>query len=116
VFVGGVSPILQRVGSLMNLVTKAQILSDGMRITGGRKTSLLELNIATGEEVNAFEADTGCTAPEGIKGSARTIVLEQAGISSTTSSEKISVVRNVTQMTCSSKAQSSKETLFCRKI
>ncbi|KAK3815604.1 MAG: hypothetical protein JOS17DRAFT_795101 [Linnemannia elongata] len=69
---------LQRVGSLMNLVTKAQILSDGMRITGSRKTSLLELDIATGEEVNAFMAESGCTAPEGIKGSERTIVLEQA--------------------------------------
>lgn len=63
----------------MNLVTKAQILSDGMRITGSRKTSLLELDIATGEEINAFMAESGCTAPEGIKGSERTIVLEQAG-------------------------------------
>lgn len=63
----------------MNLVTKAQILSDGMRITGSRKTSLLELDIATGEEVNAFMAESGCTAPEGIKGSERTVVLEQAG-------------------------------------
>ncbi|KAF8941162.1 bifunctional endoribonuclease/protein kinase ire1 [Haplosporangium gracile] len=69
---------LQRVGSLMNLVTKAQILSDGMRITGSRKTSLLELDISTGEEVNAFMAESGCTAPEGIKGSERTVVLEQA--------------------------------------
>ncbi|KAF9127065.1 bifunctional endoribonuclease/protein kinase ire1 [Mortierella sp. 14UC] len=69
---------LQRAGLLMDLVTKAQILSDGKRITGGRKTSLLELDILTGEEVNAFEADTGCTAPEGIKGSEHTIVLEQA--------------------------------------
>ncbi|KAG0269792.1 bifunctional endoribonuclease/protein kinase ire1, partial [Linnemannia exigua] len=67
-----------RAGLLMDLVTKAQILSDGKRITGGRKTSLLELDIQTGKEVNAFEADTGCTAPEGIKGSEHTIVLEQA--------------------------------------
>lgn len=72
----------------MNLVTKAQILSDGMRITGGRKTSLLELDISTGKEINAFEAETKCTAPDGIKGSDRTIVLEQAGIFSTTSSEE----------------------------
>lgn len=84
----------------MNLVTKAQILSDGMRITGSRKTSLLELDIATGEEVNAFMAESGCTAPEGIKGSERTIVLEQAGKHLNPLEGGISIDCAVTQMTC----------------
>ncbi|KAG0261871.1 bifunctional endoribonuclease/protein kinase ire1 [Mortierella polycephala] len=70
---------LQHVESLVQLVSKSpQIRPDGKRITGGKKTGLLELEISTGEVVSTFEADTGCTGSEGIKGSGLTIVLGHA--------------------------------------
>ncbi|KAF9180561.1 bifunctional endoribonuclease/protein kinase ire1 [Haplosporangium sp. Z 11] len=70
---------LQRVGPLVQLVSNSpQIWPDGKRITGGKKTGLLELEISTGEVVSTFEADTGCTGPEGIKSSGLTIVLGHA--------------------------------------
>ncbi|KAG0328786.1 bifunctional endoribonuclease/protein kinase ire1 [Dissophora globulifera] len=70
---------LQPVGSLVHLVSNSpQIRPDGKRITGSKKTSLLELEIGTGQIVSTFEADTGCTGTEGIKGSEVTIVLGHA--------------------------------------
>jgi len=54
---------------------------DGKRITGGKTTRLIELELTTGVEVDAFESETGCTGPEGLKGSGSglTIILGQAG-------------------------------------
>ncbi|KAI1293416.1 bifunctional endoribonuclease/protein kinase ire1 [Mortierella claussenii] len=71
---------LQPVGSLVHLVSNSpQIRPDGKRITGGKKTSLLELEISTGRKVSEFEAEGGCTGPEAIKGSGvKTIVLGHA--------------------------------------
>lgn len=66
----------------MGLVSNSPHLRpDGKRITGGKTTRLVELELATGAEVDAFESDTGCTGPEGLKGSGagRTIILGQAG-------------------------------------
>jgi hypothetical protein len=50
-------------------------------ITGGKTTRLVELDLRTGGEVDAFESDTGCTGPEGLKGSGMglTAILGQAG-------------------------------------
>ncbi|KAF9907247.1 bifunctional endoribonuclease/protein kinase ire1 [Lobosporangium transversale] len=71
---------LQPVGSLVHLVSNSpQIRPDGKRITGGKKTSLIELEISTGQIVTKFEPEDVCTGPEGMKGSSiKTIVLGHA--------------------------------------
>ncbi|KAG0199934.1 bifunctional endoribonuclease/protein kinase ire1 [Mortierella sp. GBA30] len=70
---------LQPVGPLGHLVSNSpQIRPDGKRITGGKKTSLLELNLKTGVVVDVFEVDNGCTGPEGLKAGEATIVLGRA--------------------------------------
>ncbi|KAF9957938.1 bifunctional endoribonuclease/protein kinase ire1 [Modicella reniformis] len=72
---------LQPVGPLVQLVSNSpHIRPDGKRITGGKKTSLVELELRSGEIVDEFESETGCTGPEGLKGSdsGLTIILGQA--------------------------------------
>lgn len=72
---------LRPVGSLVHLVTNSpHIRPDGKMITGGKTTRLIELDLRTGDEVDAFESDTGCTGPEGLKGSGMglTVILGQA--------------------------------------
>ncbi|KAF9410138.1 bifunctional endoribonuclease/protein kinase ire1 [Podila epigama] len=72
---------LQLVGSLVQLVNNApQIRPDGKRITGSKESSLVELGIFTGEVVDQFQANTGCTDPnsQGFKGSERSVALGHA--------------------------------------
>ncbi|KAF9107552.1 bifunctional endoribonuclease/protein kinase ire1 [Mortierella sp. AM989] len=73
------SGLLQPVGSLVQLINNSpQIRPDGKRIMGSKKTSLLELEITSGNFVYQFEDPGGCTGPEGIKAGVRTIVLGHA--------------------------------------
>ncbi|KAF9963017.1 bifunctional endoribonuclease/protein kinase ire1, partial [Mortierella alpina] len=71
---------LQLVGPLAHLVNNSpQIHSDGKRITGGKTTSLLELDINTGNTTSIFNKKDVCAGPDGIEPSKPlTIILGQA--------------------------------------
>ncbi|KAF9924477.1 bifunctional endoribonuclease/protein kinase ire1 [Mortierella alpina] len=71
---------LQLVGPLAHLVNNSpQIHSDGKRITGGKTTSLLELDIFTGNTTDIFNEKDVCAGTDGIEPSQPlTIILGQA--------------------------------------